>query len=86
MSPAARSDDSEVELTRRPAPGRPRQPDLDARIAAVTRTLLADVGYNRLSFEMIAQASEVTRPTLYRRWPSKAHLVFDATLPTPSTG
>src|SRR5882724_503549 len=81
MSPAARSDDSDVELTRRPAPGRPRQPDLDARIAAVTRTLLADVGYNRLSFEMIAQACEVTRPTLYRRWPSKAHLVFDATLP-----
>jgi AcrR family transcriptional regulator len=81
MTPAARSDDSDAEVIRRPAPGRPRHPDLDTRIAAVTRTLLADVGYNRLSFEMIAQACGVTRPTLYRRWPSKAHLVFDATLP-----
>jgi AcrR family transcriptional regulator len=86
MTPAARSDDSDVELTRRPAPGRPRQPELDARIAAVTRTLLADVGYTRLSFEMIAQACGVTRPTLYRRWPSKAHLVFDATLPDSVDG
>ena len=81
MAPTARSDDSDVELSRRPAPGRPRRPEVDARIAAVTRTLLADVGYTRLSFEMVAQASGVTRPTLYRRWPSKAHLVFDATLP-----
>jgi AcrR family transcriptional regulator len=35
---------------------------------------------------MIAQACGVTRPTLYRRWPSKAHLVFDATLPDTFDG
>jgi AcrR family transcriptional regulator len=54
---------------------------VDARIIGATRALLADVGYSRLSFEMIAQSCGVTRPTIYRRWTSKAHLVFEATLP-----
>jgi AcrR family transcriptional regulator len=61
--------------------GRPRDADVDARIIAATRSMLAEVGYNRLSFEMLAQACGITRPTIYRRWQSKAHLVFDATLP-----
>jgi AcrR family transcriptional regulator len=61
--------------------GRPRDADVDARIRAATRSLLAEVGYNRLSFEMLAQACAITRPTIYRRWQSKAHLVFEATLP-----
>jgi AcrR family transcriptional regulator len=39
--------------------GRPRDGDVDTRIIAATRSLLAEVGYNRLSFEMLAQASGV---------------------------
>jgi AcrR family transcriptional regulator len=76
--------------TRDPEPkaalGRPRDADVDARILAATRSLLAEVGYNRLSFEMLAQACGITRPTIYRRWQSKAHLVFEATLPDSLEG
>lgn len=43
-----------------------------------TRDLLARDGYDQLSIEAIAREAGVSRPTIYRRWPSKVHLVFDA--------
>lgn len=43
-----------------------------------TRQLLIDVGYDQVSMDLIARAAGVSRPTIYRRWPSKAHVVFDA--------
>lgn len=43
-----------------------------------TRTLLARDGYDQLSIDAIAKEAGVSRPTVYRRWPSKAHVVFDA--------
>lgn len=58
--------------------GRPRDPRTRRDIMAATRELLAGDGYDRLSIEAIAQTAGVSRPTIYRRWPSKAHLVFDA--------
>ena len=58
--------------------GRPRDPRTDAAIMAATRRLLTDVGYDQVSMESIARAAGVSRPTIYRRWPSKAHVVFDA--------
>jgi AcrR family transcriptional regulator len=45
---------------------------------AATRRLLARDGYDQVSIEAIAKEAGVSRPTVYRRWPSKAHLVFDA--------
>lgn len=45
---------------------------------AATRELLVEVGYARLSYELVARRAGVSRPTLYRRWPSKAHIVHDA--------
>lgn len=45
---------------------------------AATRRLLARDGYDQVSIESIAKEAGVSRPTVYRRWPSKAHLVFDA--------
>lgn len=45
---------------------------------AATRRLLARDGYDQVSIEAIAKEAGVSRPTIYRRWPSKAHLVFDA--------
>ncbi len=59
-------------------PGRPRNPTIDDAILSATRELLTRVGYKRLSFELIARRSGVTRPTIYRRWPSKAHVVHAA--------
>ena len=43
-----------------------------------TRALLARDGYDQLTIDAIAKESGVSRPTVYRRWPSKAHVVFDA--------
>jgi len=61
-------------------PGRPRSPEIDARIKDVTRRLLAKDGYADLSMEAVARAAGVGKQTLYRRWPRKPLLVFDAVL------
>ena len=45
---------------------------------AATRMLLARDGYDVLTIDAIARQAGVSRPTVYRRWPSKAHVVFDA--------
>jgi len=47
-------------------------------VLAATRALLVEVGYARLSYELVGRRAGVSRPTLYRRWPSKAHIVHDA--------
>jgi AcrR family transcriptional regulator len=59
------------------ARGRPRDPDVDARVLAVARRLLAEKGYDALSFEAIALAAGVGKPAIYRRWPTKAHLASE---------
>jgi AcrR family transcriptional regulator len=58
--------------------GRPRDPERDRAILDATLDLLAEEGYARLSIEAVAQRAGVGKPTLYRRWPSKAQLVIDA--------
>ncbi|AQT80004.1 TetR family transcriptional regulator [Mycolicibacterium litorale] len=63
---------------REPARGRPRDPRTDEAIMAATRRLLTRVGYEEVSMESIAREAKVSRPTIYRRWPSKAHVVFEA--------
>ncbi len=62
---------------RRP-PGRPRNEDADREIVAATLRLLAEQGYDRTSMEAVAAEADVTRATVYRRWPSKAELVCAA--------
>lgn len=57
--------------------GRPRDADADESILAAARELLANDGFEAMSFEAIAQMTGVTRPTIYRRWPSKAHLASE---------
>lgn len=63
-------------------PGRPRDPAIDDAILDATRSLLREVGYQQLSFETVARRAGVTRPTIYRRWPSKMHLVHEAVFPS----
>ncbi|ARS28857.1 TetR/AcrR family transcriptional regulator [Sphingomonas sp. KC8] len=62
-----------------PAPargrGRPRKPETDATILAAGRRLLREGGIEALTFDSIAQATGITRATIYRRWPTKAHLL-----------
>lgn len=55
--------------------GRPRNPETDAIIIAAGRRLLREGGIEALTFDAIAQATGITRATIYRRWPTKAHLL-----------
>lgn len=57
--------------------GRPRRTEVDDTILAATAELLCEVSLARLSMEMVAARAGVGKPTIYRRWPSKAHLVLD---------
>lgn len=58
--------------------GRPRDPAIDTAVLTATRALLVEVGCDQLSMVAIADRAGVGRPALYRRWPSKTHLVFEA--------
>jgi AcrR family transcriptional regulator len=60
--------------------GRPRDPRIDTDVLAVTRAMLVESGWEQLSMRAIAIRSGVSRASITRRWPSKAHLVLDAIL------
>ena len=40
--------------------------------------VLADVGYDRLTMDAVAQRAKASKATLYRRWNGKVSLVIDA--------
>ncbi len=58
--------------------GRPRDPRVDLRVLAATRELLGALGYAALTIDAVARHAGVGRPTIYRRWASKAELVHEA--------
>ena len=64
--------------------GRPRDPAADRAILDATLHLLAEQGYQAMSIEGVAAASGVSRPTVYRRYASKADLVAAALAGLPS--
>jgi AcrR family transcriptional regulator len=66
--------------------GRPRDPRTEQAITEAARRLLARDGYDQVSIEAIAREADVSRPTVYRRWPSKTHLVFDAVFGAAEVG
>jgi AcrR family transcriptional regulator len=66
----------EVKLKR--GPGRPRNSEADGAIVDACLALLAEQGYDRCSMEAVAARAGVTRATVYRRHPSKAHMVTAA--------
>jgi AcrR family transcriptional regulator len=66
-----------------PPRGRPRDPRTHRDITDATRHLLVRDGYDQVSIDAIAREAGVSRPTVYRRWPSKAHVVFDAAFGDP---
>ena len=64
-----------------------------ATVLEATSAVLDERGYERLTVEEIATRAGVHKTTVYRRWPTKALLVEDATLahaerniPIPDTG
>ncbi|NMM85537.1 TetR family transcriptional regulator [Rhodococcus sp. SRB_17] len=58
-----------------------QDPAVDAAVLAATRRLLVEVGYSGMTIHGIASAAGVGRPAVYRRWPSKAHIVHEAVFP-----
>jgi AcrR family transcriptional regulator len=59
-------------------PGRPRDAGRDRAILVATLQILNDKGYAGLTIESVAASAGVGRPTIYRRWRSKAALVVAA--------
>src|SRR3954447_7560423 len=58
---------------------RPRvEGDREQEILDAALEVLADVGYDRLTMDAVAQRAKASKATLYRRWNSKAKLVVDA--------
>ncbi|AKK29946.1 TetR/AcrR family transcriptional regulator [Mycobacterium sp. EPa45] len=51
---------------------------LDAAILDATLALVAEVGYDQLSMDVVASRAGVGKAAIYRRWPSKALVVADA--------
>lgn len=69
---------SNAEPGGRRGPGRPRNVLHDDAIMLAVRELLDEAGYAALTIDAVAVRAGVGRPTVYRRWPSKAALVIAA--------
>ncbi len=61
--------------------GRPRDPRIDDAVLEATIELLQEVGYLQLTIGAIAERAGTNKPAIYRRWPTKAHLVHEAVFP-----
>jgi AcrR family transcriptional regulator len=72
--------------------GRPRDQRIDSEVVAAVLRVLRTRGYGAVTIEGIARSVRRARTSLYRRWPSKRHLVAYAVLselgenPAPDTG
>lgn len=61
--------------------GRPRDKRIDGAVLRSTVDLLAETGYAALSVDAIVRRAGTSKPAIYRRWASKAHLVHEAVFP-----
>lgn len=72
--------------------GRPRDLSIDEVILRVALDQMSIEGYGGMSMDRVAAMAGVTKPTLYRRWKSKADLAtaalaqLQAREPVPDTG
>ena len=67
-------------------PGRPRDAAREAAILAVISELLAEVGYDGVTYEAVARRAGASKPTLYRRWSTRRDMVVAAVRAMPATG
>ncbi|HVQ48687.1 MAG TPA: TetR/AcrR family transcriptional regulator [Mycobacterium sp.] len=61
--------------------GSRRDPSIDTAVLTAARRLLVERGYAATTIDLIATTAGVSRPTVYRRWSSKAQLVHEALFP-----
>lgn len=55
---------------------RPRDPNFDRRLLDAWHELLAESSYEEITMTDVAARADVGKPALYRRFPTKAHLMF----------
>jgi AcrR family transcriptional regulator len=60
--------------------GRPRSPETQEKILKAAYEMLNEVGFMDLTIEGVAARAGVGKPTIYRRWKTKAALAMDAFL------
>lgn len=60
------------------APGRPRDPEVDRRIAQAALDVFGDAGWAGFAMEAVAKRAGVGKASLYLRWSSKESLLTDA--------
>ncbi|WP_037181141.1 TetR/AcrR family transcriptional regulator [Rhodococcoides fascians] len=58
--------------------GRKRDQSRDGDILDATVEVLAEHGYDGMTMDMVAARAKAGKATVYRRWPSKAHMIVDA--------
>jgi AcrR family transcriptional regulator len=58
--------------------GRKRDHSRDPEILDAALDVLAEVGYDRMTMDMVAARAKAGKATMYRRWSSKADLVIEA--------
>ncbi|MEU4562748.1 TetR/AcrR family transcriptional regulator [Actinoplanes sp. NPDC023936] len=61
-----------------PGPGRPRDPDVDRRIARAALDVFGDTGWAGFAMEVVARRAGIGKATLYLRWTSKEALLTHA--------
>jgi AcrR family transcriptional regulator len=59
-------------------PGRPRDPQVDRRIAQAALDVFGDLGWAGFAMEAVARRAGVGKASLYLRWSSKEALLSDA--------
>ena len=65
--------------TDRPATrGRPADPGIEQRVLAAALTVYGEVGWAGFTLDRVARRAPVGKAALYRRWPSKEHLLLAA--------
>ncbi len=57
--------------------GRPRLASTDEAIFAATAELIGERGYEGFSMAAVAERAGVAKTTVYRRWPTRSHLVLE---------
>ncbi|GAA0576130.1 TetR/AcrR family transcriptional regulator [Paractinoplanes ferrugineus] len=60
------------------APGRPRDPEVDRRIARAALDVFGELGWAGFAMEVVAKRAGVGKASLYLRWSSKESLLSDA--------
>ncbi|MFZ3560583.1 MULTISPECIES: TetR/AcrR family transcriptional regulator [unclassified Streptomyces] len=69
--------DERVQQARR-GPGRPRQEHVTGAVLEAVVELVAEEGMGALTMDAVATRAGVSKPAMYRRWPTKQDLIIAA--------